>query len=391
MIKCPFTSFLKYHSECKKIEEMKEKKESFEDLELLQYQYDELEKANIQENEIEEIEEELKKLESFEEISNLVDSFNKSYDQISTILYSTKKSLGSLKNDIFSEEADKINEFYYALDDINDSINQKFSKISSNQYRLEELKERKSLLYGLRRKYGRTTSDILNYFSSIKDEIELITNYDYLLEKQQNTINQIKGQLSSIALSIREIRQITLSMLEKEVNIQLKDLLLENSDFKINLEEVELNKNGIDNITFKLCANKGGKYLSLSSTASLGETSRIHLALKTVFNKIKPVGTMIFDEIDTGISGKVAIGVSNKIYDISRESQTLVITHLPQVAAKGENHYFVSKIVEDDKTKTKIRELSSNEVIENIAYMMTGDNPTKESLTLANQLIESMK
>ena len=115
------------------------------------------------------------------------------------------------------------------------------------------------------------------------------------------------------------------------------------------------------------------------------------MALKTVFNALKPVGTMIFDEIDTGISGKVAVGVSKKIHQISSSSQTIVITHLPQVSAKGDHHFYVSKYVEKGITKTKIDELNKKEVISNIAYMMTGENPTKESLALANQLIESLK
>ena len=167
--------------------------------------------------------------------------------------------------------------------------------------------------------------------------------------------------------------------------------MLENADFLIEINEIELNKNGLDEIVFKLRANVGGKYLSLSSTASLGETSRINLALKTVFNLLHPVGTMIFDEIDTGISGRVAVGVSKKIHDISLTSQTIVITHLPQVSARGDHHYFISKYVENNLTKTKIDELTHEQVIDNIAYMMTGKNPTEESVALAKQLIDSLK
>ena len=380
-----------YVEEKKQLIELEKKQSTFEDLELLQYQYDELDRANIKENEIEDIETELKNLESFEDLANSIDNFESNYNEISSLLYASRKALLNIKNDMFTSETEKFSELYYELDDLHDQIINKFNNLSSNQSKLEELRERKSFLYGLRRKYGRTTSDILTYFNSIKEEIDLISNYDYIIVKQKEKIEILEKGLVNIALDINKIRKITSLKIEEEVNNQLHDLLLENSDFKIEINQTALNKNGLDEVLFKLRANAGGKYLSLISTASLGETSRIHLALKTVFNKLKPVGTMIFDEIDTGISGRVAVGVSKKIHDISSYSQTLVITHLPQVSAKGDHHYYVSKYVENDLTKTKIEELNGKEVVSNIAYMMTGEEPTSESLALAQQLIESLK
>ncbi len=383
--------FNEYKVEKSKLNDYLDKQSTFEDLELLQYQYEELEKANVQENEIEDIENELKTLESFEELSNNIETYIENYNNASSYLYSARKALTGIKIDVFEKEEEKFTSLYYELDDLNEQIKKRFSSLSSSQTRLEELRERKSLLYSLRRKYGRTTEDILNYFHSLKEEIDLISNYDYIIAKQKDKINKIEEDLKIIASDLTSIRLIASNSLETLINEQLHDLMLENSDFKIELNKTELNKHGCDEVIFKIRANAGGKYLPLIQSASLGETSRINLALKSVFNALKPVETMIFDEIDTGISGKVAIGVSKKIYQISSSSQTIVITHLPQVSAKGDHHYFVSKYVENDVTKTKIEELSKKEVISNIAYMMTGENPTKESLALANQLIESLK
>lgn len=383
--------FSEYKSEKSKLSEYLEKQDSFEDIELLQYQYEELEKANIQENEIEDIDSELKTLESFEELSNNMEIYLENYSNASNYLYACKKALNSLKVDLFNDEEEKFTSLYYELDDIHEQINKKYSSLSSSQNRLEELRERRSQLYSLRRKYGRTTEDILNYFHSLKDEIDLISNYDYIIEKQKEKISSLENKLESIASDISKIRTIASNSLSLLINEQLHDLMLENADFLIEINKTTLNKNGFDEIIFKIRANAGGKYLSLIQSASLGETSRINLALKTVFNSLKPVGTMIFDEIDTGISGKVAVGVSKKIHQISSSSQTLVITHLPQVSAKGNHHFYVSKYVEEGITKTKINELNKDEVISNIAYMMTGESPTKESLALANQLIESLK
>ena len=213
----------------------------------------------------------------------------------------------------------------------------------------------------------------------------------FFIENQKKSISIVEKELLRVCEDLNKIRTIASNYLSKEINKQLHDLLLENADFKIEINKTNINKHGFDEVIFKLRANAGGKYLSLQSTASLGETSRINLALKTVLNALNPVETMIFDEIDTGISGKVAVGVSKKIYEISQTSQTIVITHLPQVSARGDHHYFVSKYVENDITKTKINQLNENEVISNIAYMMTGENPTNESLALAKQLIESLK
>ena len=383
--------FNEYKKEKNKLSEYLDKQSSFEDLELLQYQYEELEKANIQENEIEDIESELKTLESFEELSNNLETYLENYSNASSYLYACRKALTSLKVDLFNDEEEKFTSLYYELDDINEQINKKYSSLSSSQDRLEELRERRSVLYSLRRKYGRTTEDILNYFQSLKKEIDLISNYDYIIEKQKEKIISLETNLNNIASDISKIRNIASNSLSSLINEQLHDLMLENADFLIEINHTNLNKNGFDDVIFKIRANAGGKYLPLIQSASLGETSRINLALKTVFNALKPVGTMIFDEIDTGISGKVAVGVSKKIHQISSSSQTIVITHLPQVSAKGDHHFYVSKYVEKGITKTKIDELNKKEVISNIAYMMTGENPTKESLALANQLIESLK
>lgn len=383
--------FNEYKKEKNKLSEYLDKQSSFEDLELLQYQYEELEKANIQENEIEDIESELKTLESFEELSNNLETYLENYSNASSYLYACRKALTSLKVDLFNDEEEKFTSLYYELDDINEQINKKYSSLSSSQDRLEELRERRSVLYSFRRKYGRTTEDILNYFQSLKKEIDLISNYDYIIEKQKEKIISLETNLNNIASDISKIRNIASNSLSSLINEQLHDLMLENADFLIEINHTNLNKNGFDDVIFKIRANAGGKYLPLIQSASLGETSRINLALKTVFNALKPVGTMIFDEIDTGISGKVAVGVSKKIHQISSSSQTIVITHLPQVSAKGDHHFYVSKYVEKGITKTKIDELNKKEVISNIAYMMTGENPTKESLALANQLIESLK
>ena len=271
--------FNEYKKEKNKLSEYLDKQSSFEDLELLQYQYEELEKANIQENEIEDIESELKTLESFEELSNNLETYLENYSNASSYLYACRKALTSLKVDLFNDEEEKFTSLYYELDDINEQINKKYSSLSSSQDRLEELRERRSVLYSLRRKYGRTTEDILNYFQSLKKEIDLISNYDYIIEKQKEKIISLETNLNNIASDISKIRNIASNSLSSLINEQLHDLMLENADFLIEINHTNLNKNGFDDVIFKIRANAGGKYLPLIQSAALRETSIIYLAL----------------------------------------------------------------------------------------------------------------
>ncbi|MDD6302768.1 MAG: DNA repair protein RecN [Bacillales bacterium] len=379
-----------YLSEVKTLEEMKNNHASFEDLDYLTYQYEELEKANIQENELEDIEDELKSLESFQELATYIQEFDSQYDEASGLLYNSKKILSNIKDDKFASLKEDFLDLYYKLDEVHEEIMSKFSNLESSLDHLEYLRSRRSTLLQLKRKYGKTTQDILDKFQEIKNQIDLITNFDFLINEQEKKIASIKEKAIEKARIIHLEREKFIPILEKEVNEQLRDLLLENADFKISLEETTLNKFGFNQIIFKLRANLGGKYLPLDQTASLGETSRLHLAIKNVFNKLSPVGTIIFDEIDTGISGRVAIATSMKIKQISQISQTIVISHLPQMAAISSHHYFVSKLVDNDVTKTQVYKLNGDQVVEKISSMITGENESNESKKLAKNLIKQM-
>ena len=189
---------------------------------------------------------------------------------------------------------------------------------------------------------------------------------------------------------LSDFRKNQLGDLEEKINKELHDLLLENAEFMINIDECELNEEGSDKITFMIKANVGGRFLSLKDSASLGETSRLNLALKTVFNSINPVETIIFDEIDTGISGRVAIATSKKINSISRKEQSIVITHLPQVAVGGDHHYFVKKNIVEGETKTTINELTYDEAIKEIAKIIA-NNDNNEAIKVVKELIKEVK
>jgi DNA repair protein RecN (Recombination protein N) len=380
-------AYLAYLEEVKKLEKLKSWKESIDDIDYLQYQYDELTKANIQENEIEEVEAELKTLESFEEFSSLMKQFDDLYNNASGDLYSAKKVISNLKNEQFDAQVERFVQTYYEMEDVHEEIMSLFNKTAGNLDKLDYLKSRKSLFASLKRKYGSTTKEILDKYQEIKSQIDLLGDYEYNIASQEKLIKEKEAEASLKGDELRTLRKDASILLQNQVNEQIHDLLLENADFMISLEDKKLQEDGKDKITFMIKANAGGKYLPISESASLGETSRINLAIKNVFNHLNPVETIIFDEIDTGISGRVAIATGKKIHDISKESQALVISHLPQVASCGDHHFFVKKEVIDGETKSSIRELSLKEVTEEIAKLITGET-TNESIKIAKSLIK---
>lgn len=380
----------KYRSEERKYQEMIDKKSSFDDVDYLNFQIQEIEKVNLKKNEIEEIEDQLSRLSSFQKVVSSFQNFKEYYKNASENLYLAKKELSSIHDDQFEKEIERFETLYYDIDDCYESLNNQFSSLLDAQNKIEYLNNRKLELAPLRRKYGRSTKEIFEYLENVKNTVDLIINYDDNLLKQENIVKNLHLECEKKAEILSKIRFEAKDLLERNMNSQLDSLGLVNAKFLVNIEKGNLNKKGNDQICFLLRANVGSKYLSLSQTASLGETSRINLAYKLVFNKLNPVGTIIFDEIDTGISSHIGVLVAKKIKELSKRSQVIVITHLPQMAAIGDVTYFVSKKVIDNSTKTFINELSSKQVVEEIAKMISGEVIDQTSLLAAESLIKSM-
>ena len=376
--------------EKRKLNEIKKIKDNIDDIDYLTYQYEELSKANIKENEIEEVESELKTLESFEEFSSIMTQFNDAYSSASNNIYTAKKLLEKIKNEQFEVDIERFSSSYYEMEDAFEAINDRFNKCAQSLDRIDYLKTRKTLFSSLKRKYGSSTKEILERFNLIKEQIDILSDYEYNIERQMKVIEEKEKEAHDKAKILSDFRKNQLGDLESKINQELHDLLLENAEFMINIDECELNEEGSDKITFMIKANVGGRFLSLKDSASLGETSRLNLALKTVFNSINPVETIIFDEIDTGISGRVAIATSKKINSISRKEQSIVITHLPQVAVGGDHHYFVKKNIVEGETKTTINELKYDEAIKEIAKIIANNN-NNEAIKVVKELIKEVK
>lgn len=375
---------------CNKINDLNSHKDYLGELDVLQYQYNELSKADIKEHEMEDLEEEKIKLSSFMKITDRLQGFLNEYSQATTYLYQAKKQLSYINDDEFDALNEKFNDSYYQLEDTYQIIQDKFESYADKLNKFEEIQERLYLLHSLRKKYGYTTEDILNRYEEIAKAIDEIKNFDRYLANLNNQKEVILKRLNEVSNKLTKIRKTRAKELENDVNNQLKDLYLENAEFKIDFSyHNEINSKGIDQVVFLLKANAGSAFLSLSKTASLGETSRLNLALKTVFNDLNPKETIVFDEIDIGISGRVGTAISKKIALISDKSQVIVISHLPQVCAGAKYHYFVSKEVIDNQTYSSIRLLSREERVNEIAKMMVGLEDSSSTKTVAEELLSS--
>ena len=247
------------------------------------------------------------------------------------------------------------------------------------------------MINSLKRKYGNSIDEILNYKNEVEEKINQIKNSDEINKKLKDEINNVKNELQILADKMHILRIKYSKILSENINQELTDLEMNNAKFSVRIiNDEKLNENGIDKIEFLICTNIGDEFKSLSKTASGGELSRIMLAIKTVLTEVDNVSTIIFDEIDTGISGVAAKAVSEKMKKISKNHQIFVVTHLAVIAASSDINLFAYKEVVNEQTITKIKVLENEDFVKEIARISSG-NISKISLEHARELIQNSK
>ena len=369
-------------------------------LDLLKFQLNEITNAQLKIGEDEQLLTEKKKLTNFEK---LFSSLNTTYEA----LQGEQKGLDwvglALSN---LDEAQTIDEelkeiysivsnSYYQLEDIVHTLREKLDELEYDPNRLNEIENRLNIIHQMKRKYGDSIEAILEYCAKIDDEIEMITNRESHIETLNKKLVSIEKDLLVEANHLTSLRKNAAEKLTEAIHKQLKDLYMDKTVFEVKFFEqdnIEFQPDGIDKIEFYMSTNPGEPLKPLAKIASGGELSRIMLALKTIFSQHQGVTSIIFDEVDTGVSGRVAQAIGEKIYRISVNSQVLSITHLPQVAALSDHHFFIRKEIKEHRTITSIQQLSERERIEEIARMISGSHITtateehaKELLDLAHQ------
>lgn len=346
-------------------------------LDLLNYQLDEIKNANLVVGEEEELEEKRKILSNSEKISgSLNETSNELNNHVLDGLSKSIKYMSKIENysDIYKEKLIQIQSVYYDLEDITSQISDFTYDIEYDQDTARNVEERLDMIYSLKRKYGNNISEILTYKNSLVSQINEIENKEEYIKIQKEKLNALDNKMRNIANTMTAIRKENALLLEKKINEQLTELEMKNASFLVSiLPEDEFNKNGLDKVEFLVSTNVGDDFKPLTKIASGGEISRIMLAIKVVLSDLDNTPIMIFDEIDTGISGTAAMSVSQKIKKISKSHQIICVTHLAVVAAKADYNYCIKKEVDCNSTKTKVSLLTETEALNEIARISSGE------------------
>lgn len=383
--------YFEYKKISQKIKKLEQEDLSDERIEYYQKQYDELKDFEYTDEIIDQLEEELRMMKNYESMHKYMTDFNGAMSDKQGALNQINDALSALghMNDIesFSALYDEFYNQYYSMQDIVDRIETAFDSIDFDEYRFNELQEELFTIHRLQRKYGYSVDDIYQAQTELKEKLDAALNREDVLadlNKQKDQAYHEAYQIASKLTSLREEQGlIFVDALEKE----LKDLYLPDAKLKVDIKECSLSDTGKDDITFMVSMNKGQAFTPLNETASGGEISRLMLAIKTITMNQNQMNTLVFDEIDTGVSGKVADAIGLKMHSISLNNQVLCITHLPQVAIHADHHYAIKKLSHDEETYSTLAVLSEDERIEEIAKMLSGDVVTAEAIDNAKRLL----
>lgn len=380
-LKSEYFELYKEYNEIKK--ELKsnygDEKEKQRKLDLLKYQLDEIEQANLKLGEEDELNECHKIMKNSEKIYTSLTEIeenlsNTAIEAINNSIRSFEKIEGL--GEKYQEKLTELKNIYYEVQELSRDVSDMNSDLIFDEERRNEVEKRLDLIYSLKRKYGNSIEEILEYKQNIEDDIYNIGNCEERNNELKKQLKLLKNKMIEICCKMDELREKYSIVLCESINKELADLEMSNARFSVDKvfnEEGQFNENGLNEIEFLISTNIGDDAKPLVKIASGGEVSRIMLAIKTVLADSDKVPVLIFDEIDTGISGRAAKSVGEKIKIISRKHQVLCVTHQPSIAAKGDYNYYINKKVKEGKTVTDIKLLNEQEVINEIARISSGD------------------
>ena len=376
----------------KRIEEIKANQEQYE------YDLKELKSLNLQPNEEQDIEDRISFLKNYDKIYSLIKESEEIIDKDSlNDIYQIKDNVKTLSNyqNEYKELYERLNNAYYEIEDIYDSLNKKSRYFDYDPKELEELENRSSAIRSLKKRLNKSFDELIDYQIELENILSRQEDYDVLLKEEKEKLQKAFDETYVLANDLSKVRKATGKSIEKDCEKHLSDLGLK-SVFEVRVEpttkpnDIKLDifkDNGIDDVDFYIETNIGEGLKPLAKIVSGGEVSRIMLAFKALMIKSSKVETVIFDEIDTGISGEVASKVAHKIYEISLNTQVISITHLPQVAALSKNHVKISKEIKNNRTYTSIKYLSLDEKIYEIASLISGGKVSEKQLEYAKELV----
>ena len=396
--------YKEYKVVTEKIENLKQQESDIlQKVDFLKFQYQELTQMKLKKDEDISLEKDIDYLENFEKVNTLAYSITDGIDGeygILSKLAEIKSNLGELSryNSNFEEKYEEITNLYYILDDLKYEVSSYTDDIEYDEEKLDRLIFRMDKIKNLEKKYSRSLNDLIIFREEIKEELEELENYEENYDKYIIEQKNILAELKSLGDKLTTIRKKTAQKLESLIQEELKFLYMDKSTIKVDFKDKEYASDGKDDVRILISANLGEPLKSLSKVASGGELSRVMLALKIIFSRSIEATSIIFDEIDTGVSGRVSQRMAEKMYQLGVGSQVLCISHLPQTTALADTNLLISKEVIDKRTLTSIKELDRQQKIEEVARMISGDKMTRlseehaiEMLKLAEKTKEEIK
>ena len=364
-------------------------------IEMLEFQMAEIEAANLKAGEDIALNQERDKLLNHKHIA---DTLTNAYSMLDNEEFSSLANVRSAMNDMesleefdpeYREISNSLSESYYVLEDITKRLESIIDDLDFDGNRLMQVESRLDLIHTITRKYGGDVDDVLEYFAKITDEYNLLTGNNLSSEDMEIELKKLEKNLVDLAGQVAQARHKIAKDLEAEIKQELQDLYMEKAEFQVRFSQGKFSREGNESVEFYISTNPGEDFKPLVKVASGGELSRLMLAIKSAFSRKEGKTSIVFDEVDTGVSGRVAQAIAQKIHKIGQHGQVLAISHLPQVIAIADYQFFIEKISNEYSTVSTVRLLTVEERIEEVAKMLAGENVTEAALTQARELLQS--
>ena len=390
------TSFDNYRRMRKQVLDIKKNQQEHKArIEMLEFQMAEIEAANLKAGEDIALNQERDKLLNHKHIA---DTLTNAYSMLDNEEFSSLANVRSAMNDMesleefdpeYREISSSLSESYYVLEDITKRLESIIDNLDFDGNRLMQVESRLDLIHTITRKYGGSVDDVLEYFAKITDEYNLLTGNNLSSEDMEIELKKLEKNLVDLAGQVAQARHKIAQDLEAEIKQELQDLYMEKAQFQVRFSQGKFSREGNESVEFYISTNPGEDFKPLVKVASGGELSRLMLAIKSAFSRKEGKTSIVFDEVDTGVSGRVAQAIAQKIHKIGQNGQVLAISHLPQVIAIADYQFFIEKISNEHSTVSTVRLLTVEERIEEVAKMLAGENVTEAALTQARELLQS--
>ncbi|KDP55270.1 MULTISPECIES: DNA repair protein RecN [Staphylococcus] len=387
--------FNQYKSKTKELEELESADQALlQRLDLMKFQYEELEEASLKEGEIEQLEVDIRRIQNSEKLSMALNNAHVTLTDehaITDRLYELSNHLQSIDDilpDKFSKLKEDIDQFYYTLEDAKHELYDEMSNTEFDEQMLNELESRMNLLNNLKRKYGKDINELITYKDKLQNEIDKIENYEESTSQLREEISQLYDEVMSKGKLLSKERRTVARTLRDHIVSEIQNLQMKDANLEISFQLLDKPTiDGIEFVEFLISPNKGEPLKSLNKIASGGELSRIMLALKSIFVQSRGQTAILFDEVDSGVSGQAAQKMAEKMRDIAEYIQVICISHLPQVASMSDHHLLIIKASNDDRTTTQVKELENDDKIDEIARMISGASVTELTRENAKEMI----